>query len=1195
MRSARIVSLILLATFLMASIQPMAEKSLSHETKNQSLGRSTGVDLSVTDISFSYASSTDQAKYQMFSSNHPIANFDRPANLYVVDSVINVPISISFTIQNLGNSNSGSFNVIISIIHNEYTDFELHNETVSVNSIGGGGSTSAQKTITPTYSGNHTLRLIPVNSIIDDNPNNDRLTKSFTVASNYFNCDDLTGWSVGNQWNSNADTALSQGYGCHIGNGQFSTYSNNLNTALITPYMDMSDAVNNPSRTNGISFYYTGSILAGDILKIYVNDNNGNWNEIASISGTIDQNFGDGANWQTWSVNHAGAYSPLVPVQQQYFNSQTQFKFEFTSDAINNDIGLWIDDIVIVYDQKVKEYEYGLTITGISTNGAVPGSWGQSTVEITNIGNITETFIPSLSGLPMNWDMYFSTSAGVSINPTYGITLQPDETRQFVVNFKPDSLASQGFHQVVLTGHSNQYNSIQSQLNMQFQVIPDRIPEISLPSSQPSCKPGNTCTFEVGITNIGEATDVFDVSIEPNKLPIGWSVALAWSQPSSILSQPGVTNSILMTFTIPSDALPDSIGKFDLRVTSQNDSSRFDIREIEITASMISNAEVSMNLQSTSSEWSIKPGESRIIYYTIWNNATSQDIFTPSVTIRDVGQWIIEQPSQTSIVINPGKQSTFSITITAPEQSQVGDVCPKLTPVVTSARSGDTFNGVEFDGMEVSRRDDLSISLIDQPVVYQAGNENMILIEIENKGNGPNEANIELIGLPNDWSWNILIDGNLESNPISLSAIYDLDYIKQVQISISPNSTTFAGSSYQYNIKISPFDGTIDENMSDNEVSLEAVISTNYNIVIDTQSDQLSTGVGNYTNVEAILQNLGNIEQSNVMLRAQISMLGSNVQLNPYFTIGDNGIVFDLDTYHPINLEIGQLYELKIIFKVPENIDIDTKIVVTFDVQSTNNSGLIFQSSQTLIEIDYRRSMEVQLYSYNEGEIDESIGARAFVNLTSTSTMSEKFTLNLMMPQYWQAVCSGVIINPNGTIIEKAPGNIEEQFTSTSCEIYPLEGDDSGEVVFKVENSDGTLEWSESKTYLFKRNAEESFNFSTNMIAGSIAGLLAVAIITILVLRTRNNEYLEDEMNEEKIEESTVSGPPISGPPASVQFDSSPQPINNITSSIPGQYSPVVNTGPAIPASGLPEGWTHEQWKYYGQKYLDRLNSGGNQ
>ena len=346
---------------------------------------------------------------------------------------------------------------------------------------------------------------------------------------------------------------------------------------------------------------------------------------------------------------------------------------------------------------------------------------------------------------------------------------------------------------------------------------------------------------------------------------------------------------------------------------------------------------------------------------------------------------------------------------------------------------------MEFDGLEISRRDDLSISLIDQPVVYEAGNENIVLVEIENKGNGPNEANIELIGLPDDWSWNLFVDGNLESNPISLSAIYDLDYVKQVQISISPNSTTFAGSSYQYNIEISSFDGTIDENMSDNEVSLEAVISTNYNIVIDTQREQLFTGVGNYTNVEAKIQNIGNIEQNNVMLRAQISMLGSNEQLNPYFTIGDNGIVFDLDTYHPINLEIGQLYDLNIIFKVPENLDIGTKIVVTFDVQSTNNSGLIFQSSQTMIEIDYRRSMDVLLYSYSEGEIDEGIGARAFVNLTSTSTESETFTLNLLMPQYWQAVCSGVILNSNGTVIENVPGNIQEQFTSTSCEIYPIQ------------------------------------------------------------------------------------------------------------------------------------------------------------
>jgi hypothetical protein len=30
-----------------------------------------------------------------------------------------------------------------------------------------------------------------------------------------------------------------------------------------------------------------------------------------------------------------------------------------------------------------------------------------------------------------------------------------------------------------------------------------------------------------------------------------------------------------------------------------------------------------------------------------------------------------------------------------------------------------------------------------------------------------------------------------------------------------------------------------------------------------------------------------------------------------------------------------------------------------------------------------------------------------------------------------------------------------------------------------------------------------------------------------------------------------------------------------------------INQSPALPATGLPEGWTMEQWDYYGQQWLD--------
>ena len=45
--------------------------------------------------------------------------------------------------------------------------------------------------------------------------------------------------------------------------------------------------------------------------------------------------------------------------------------------------------------------------------------------------------------------------------------------------------------------------------------------------------------------------------------------------------------------------------------------------------------------------------------------------------------------------------------------------------------------------------------------------------------------------------------------------------------------------------------------------------------------------------------------------------------------------------------------------------------------------------------------------------------------------------------------------------------------------------------------------------------------------------------------------------------------------------------------------SPVVveqtSEGPPLPEGGLPEGWTMEQWAYYGQEHLDNLARGGHQ
>ena len=139
---------------------------------------------------------------------------------------------------------------------------------------------------------------------------------------------------------------------------------------------------------------------------------------------------------------------------------------------------------------------------------------------------------------------------------------------------QPDVNASLGFQQMTVNITSKQYPSVSTELPVQFLVKADRIPVILPPSVRPSCPPSYTCTFDVGLTNRGGATDVFDVSLDTSTVPSDWTIALAWSQHNAVLLRPNETVQALFTLTAPADAAPDTVVEFDLHLTSQNDTSR---------------------------------------------------------------------------------------------------------------------------------------------------------------------------------------------------------------------------------------------------------------------------------------------------------------------------------------------------------------------------------------------------------------------------------------------------------------------------------------------------------------------------------------------------------------------------------------------------------------------------------------------
>ena len=115
--------------------------------------------------------------------------------------------------------------------------------------------------------------------------------------------------------------------------------------------------------------------------------------------------------------------------------------------------------------------------------------------------------------------------------------------------------------------------------------------------------------------------------------------------------------------------------------------------------------------------------------------------------------------------------------------------------------------------------------------------------------------------------------------------------------------------------------------------------------------------------------------------------------------------------------------------------------------------------------------------------------------------------------------------------------------------------------------------------------ASEESSDDTNwmLILGIVAGVIFVALALGLMMRRGEETKLYD--SEAQWSEGTLPihdtvANSMYGGAAPIFQQQMPQPV------VPVQ--PVV-AGPPLPPSGLPAGWTMEQWQYYGQQYLDQM------
>ena len=117
---------------------------------------------------------------------------------------------------------------------------------------------------------------------------------------------------------------------------------------LMTPIMDLGDIVANPTRTNGLTFFYAGSAQTNDNMKVYALDDQGAWDELRTRYGTVSATLSIGRLFQTtWGT------TPLIPTDViPFFPSNSNSNLHLR--AIQGPISILVDDFVIVYDQAAK-------------------------------------------------------------------------------------------------------------------------------------------------------------------------------------------------------------------------------------------------------------------------------------------------------------------------------------------------------------------------------------------------------------------------------------------------------------------------------------------------------------------------------------------------------------------------------------------------------------------------------------------------------------------------------------------------------------------------------------------------------------------------------------------------------------------------------------------------------------------------
>ena len=720
MGSKVILVILSLAALLFSGFSDAISNSSFHSENNSNFisSKSSGINLSPAGFEFQYANNADFESFGLLSSYTCCDTVNRPEYLWIMDGMLNKEQQIGVTIQNLGSTASGQFDLHIYVEHNEYDEFIIFDQIIQVSSISGSSSKMVYVNWIPDYSGNHTIRAKTLHPQ-DDDFSNDLYSRHYTIGSIYENADSAGIWtSMSTYWSIDTDTGITPHDSStfyrnsfYVGDKSTTTYGNNWVENMDSSVIDFGDRVSNPVKSFQISFLLTGASKTGDNLFLKIENSPGSWKTLGTISTIIDSTA---QNWNLFNYN----------VQPIDMNSNSKLRLSFTSNAAGTDSGYWVDDFVMVYDQVARSEEYNPKILSISSGESSAEEWSEHELEIFNDGNLEDKLALEITDLPDDWDWSVSYKNGGPIDAEIGIQVAKGDTKNLTLKIKPSSNSTLGNTDLNLKLSSVNSPSSAESRQFQLEVLPTYLPKLEFDENDGLCRPGLNCELFAILTNEGDVSDSFEINTDILILRNGWSFDLSWNQLTNIALESGESAFIRMTVDIPSDTIPGQYSSLMLTATSDTRPDIFHRLRINATASMVSSANFAVDFPNLPYDViSPFPGSAIELPFTMWNNASAEDTFEVCIETKGSRSWsvssdylgmIIEEDEECNnpyiFTVSSLASLELIIQILVPQNAQSGDKGPILTPLVRSLKSGENISSIPFNDFSVRMISDLEAS-----------------------------------------------------------------------------------------------------------------------------------------------------------------------------------------------------------------------------------------------------------------------------------------------------------------------------------------------------------------------------------------------------------------------------------------------------------------------------------------------------